>query len=164
MDTSLADLSGEDAHMTRTRTNGAMDPTAANRVTRRNPGPATSSRPLGDPEIYKLQDAVSFWQPAVDHAEFCYKRRPGDVVGVTHKVTLASRSGNRPVRYAQEATLVMREWDEKYCFWTLSTGKQTFIVYLHGSDTKFGPHWKHWLGVKERYEDKAVAFPLEVSH
>ena len=58
---------------------------------------------------------------------------------------------------------MLRDWDAKYCFWTLEKGPHTFVVYFFGHEGTIGPHYRCWLGVKERYEAKAVAFPITVS-
>ncbi|KAL8706569.1 MAG: hypothetical protein Q9201_000382 [Fulgogasparrea decipioides] len=122
---------------------------------------AAIARPAEDRGIWKLHEAIEFRPPAIDHAEFCYRRRAGDVAGKTQQVVLANKNGLRPSKALQEATLIMQDWDPNYCFWTLNNGRRTYIVYLHKSERKLGPHWRCWLGLRDRYEEKAIAFPIE---
>ncbi|KAL8867909.1 MAG: hypothetical protein Q9174_005353 [Haloplaca sp. 1 TL-2023] len=129
--------------------------------TRAHPGSPLLSHPLEFSNIYQIKGALGYWPPGVDHPEFCHRRSPDSEGGQTKEVILASRNGTLPSKNAQRGTLMLREWDPKYCFWTLEKGPHTFVVYYFSHDSAIGPHWRCWLGVRERYEAKAVAFPID---
>ncbi|KAI4098141.1 MAG: hypothetical protein L6R37_006652 [Teloschistes peruensis] len=116
--------------------------------------------PLG---IWKFVDALRYWAPAIEHAEFCHRRRPGDVAGTTQRVVLATPSGSYPSTCPHEETLILRGWDSKWCFWTLDHSGKRFVVRSVGSRSKEGVYRVRWLGVTEGYDRQPVAWPIRVS-
>ncbi|KAL8722452.1 MAG: hypothetical protein Q9225_001074 [Loekoesia sp. 1 TL-2023] len=129
--------------------------------------PTTQWTKLSDPgddyTTWQLQKAVEFWPPSIEKADFCCRRRKGDVAGTTKEVVLATRCGNRPSRGPREkrAILVLHDWNTHYCFWTLTIRDRRYVVHLDKSQSSIGEHWRRWYGVQESYEDKAIAFPIE---
>ncbi|KAL8764436.1 MAG: hypothetical protein Q9203_007171 [Teloschistes exilis] len=116
--------------------------------------------PLG---IWKFVDALRYWAPAIEHAEFFHRRRPGDVAGTTQRVVLATPSGSYPSTPPHEETLILREWDSKWCLWTLDHSGKRFVVKSVGSRSKEGEYWVRWLGVTEDYDRQPVAWPIRTS-
>ncbi|KAI4170905.1 MAG: hypothetical protein LQ343_004669 [Gyalolechia ehrenbergii] len=130
-----------------------------------NGNPATQPHEISDPAsdhaTWQLQKAVEFWPPAVEKADFCHRRRKGEMAGMTKIVTLATKTGNRPTpSRGKTALLVLNDWNAQYCFWTLNQGNRRYVVHLERSQS-MGEHWTRWLGVQETFEAKAIAFPLE---
>ncbi|KAI4242738.1 MAG: hypothetical protein LQ352_007181, partial [Teloschistes flavicans] len=112
--------------------------------------------------IWKLQEATEYWSPALAHAEFCYRRRPGDVAGRTQQVILATRNGSYPAgKSPKEGTVVLRDWNEMYCFWTLDHNNKRYVVKELGKHSDSGAYWACWLGLKDRYDSRPIAYPIE---
>ncbi|KAL8684861.1 MAG: hypothetical protein Q9218_008101 [Villophora microphyllina] len=115
--------------------------------------------------IWKLQDAIDHWAPAIEAAEFCHRRREGDMAGKTLKVLRANRNGSFPTRFPKEAMLVLNDWNKDHYFWTLHHGDKNgkcYIVNLVGKDSADGAYWVPWLGLKDRYDTQPVAYPIEL--
>ncbi|KAL8826374.1 MAG: hypothetical protein Q9170_007424 [Blastenia crenularia] len=117
--------------------------------------------PDNDFITHKLQDAVQHWGPFVSAAIFCHRRRKGEVAGKTLQVHLATKDGDRDLGNPKTVSLILRDWDTKNCFWTLTIDNKRFAVKLRGKQSSEGPHWQRWLGVPENFEDQAIAFPIE---
>ncbi|KAL8677737.1 MAG: hypothetical protein Q9186_005872, partial [Xanthomendoza sp. 1 TL-2023] len=113
-----------------------------------------------DNEVWELKAAFDFWPPVFDHAEFCYRRRKGEPT--IKLVILAGPDGQRPEQETL-AELRMHDYNSKYIYWTLFIDGRRWVVHLEGTATAFGPHWCRWMGVRQRLEDKAIAFPWVVS-
>lgn len=119
--------------------------------------------PQDTAEIWQLKAAIAFWPPAFEHAEFCHRRRKGEIAGfTTQRVLLADDNGEWPEQEIL-ADLSLHHYNASYVYWTLDVKGQRYVVHLVGRGTAPGPHWCKWMGVRERLEDRAVAFPWEVS-
>ncbi|KAL9576362.1 MAG: hypothetical protein Q9212_007163 [Teloschistes hypoglaucus] len=116
--------------------------------------------PLG---IWKFDDALRYWAPAMEEAEFCHRRRPGHVAGEIQRVILATSDGFYPSISPQEGNLILRDWNKKWCFWTIDDSGKRFVVKSVGDRSEDGVHWVRWLGVTERYGRQPVAWPIRTS-
>ncbi|KAL8708415.1 MAG: hypothetical protein Q9220_006705 [cf. Caloplaca sp. 1 TL-2023] len=110
---------------------------------------------INQAEIYKIETAWHWWAPAIDNAPFCYSNCNGDPTEHSKKVLLA--------RTREETTLRKRVWGTHTHFWTLYIYRRDFIVHFFKGTATIEPHWRRWLGYKEGYERKAIAFPIETS-
>ena len=82
---------------------------------------------------------------------------------MTKRVLLATKGGSRPSQCWKQRTalLVLHDWNPQYCFWTLTMDHRRYVVHFKKSKSDDGPHWRRWLGVRDCFEDKAIAFPTE---
>ena len=110
--------------------------------------------------IYKLSDARSVFT----------KRRPPFVQGkgqmnideARKRVALADRQG-RLLENPRTAQFSAHSWDKNDFFWTLDLEGTRWIVKAYGGGPQGGVTYRKWLGVKEGFSEKPVAFSMKQS-
>ncbi|KAI4214592.1 MAG: hypothetical protein LQ351_003009 [Letrouitia transgressa] len=110
--------------------------------------------------IWRLREAVEFYRPGIDKPKMVHRITNAPIDH--HSVLLANAQGLLPAR-SKQANLKLHHWTPTEVFWTLESSGWNYMVEYYPRHSKFGAHWRRWLGLRDGLDDKPFAFPLKVS-
>ncbi|KAL8923473.1 MAG: hypothetical protein Q9208_004601 [Pyrenodesmia sp. 3 TL-2023] len=115
-----------------------------------------------DQQIREARDHYASERPDFALTRYDHTGRASAIqIGELKDIILANATGRRPEDPDSSSVFYLkaREWDERFFFWTLDLGDQRVIVKSIGAPSLGGAIYRRWLGVDQKFEKKAIAFP-----
>ncbi|MCJ1404552.1 hypothetical protein MMC11_007778 [Xylographa trunciseda] len=133
-----------------------MDSTVAGNTRSKNPLAAASLPATW--AIYKLSDAKKAY--ATRRPPFVQQTGQLNIETARRQVILADKQGHLP-EYPRTAEFRAHSWDKNDFFWTLDLEGSRWIVKAYGGGPQGGVTYRKWLGVKEGFSERPVAFSMK---
>ena len=111
-------------------------------------------------EIYKLSDASTAF--ATRRPPFVQQKGLLNIEEARRTVALANKQGHL-TEHPRIAEFGAHAWDKNDFFWTLDLEGTRWIVKAYGGGPQGGITYRKWLGVREGFSDKPVAFSMKQS-
>ena len=108
--------------------------------------------------IYKLADAKTTF--ATRRPPFVRRKGQLSIGEARRRVALADKQG-RLVENPRVAEFAAHSWDQDDFFWTLDLEGTRWIVKANGGGPQDEVTYRKWLGVREGFSEKPVAFSMK---
>ncbi|MCJ1435740.1 hypothetical protein MMC27_005115 [Xylographa pallens] len=108
--------------------------------------------------IYKLSDARTAY--TTRRPPFVQGKGQLNIDKARRRVALADRQG-RLLENPRTAEFLAHSWDKNDFFWTLDLEGTRWIVKAYGGGPQGGVTYRKWLGVRDGFSEKPVAFSIK---